>query len=291
VSASERSSAPPVVLVTGGSSGIGRATALRYAERGAHLVLVARGATRLEEAAAACRAAGAASVAIEALDVVDADAVADAVATTVDRLGRIDVVVHAAMVMAYGRIEDLPLEVCTRVLDTGLHGTVHVARAVLPVMREQRRGSFVIVTSLLASVAVPEIGAYVAAKWGQAGLARVLELETVDEPDVHVITVAPGAVDTPIYRSAANITDRAGKPPPPVESADRVARSIVDAVDHGRRRAFANPANQVVVLGSRLVSPVYRRLVGPLYRWLATETSSAAPTSGSVLAPSEPQAR
>ncbi|MCU1371011.1 MAG: short-chain dehydrogenase/reductase, partial [Ilumatobacteraceae bacterium] len=229
--------------------------------------------------------AGAASVAVEAVDVTDAAEVDRVVTETVQRRRRVDVVVHAAMVMAYGRIEDLPVDVCTTVFDTALHGTANVARSVLPVLRAQHEGSLVIVTSLLSSVAVPEIGAYVAGKWGQLGLARVLELETADEPGVHVITTAPGAVDTPIYRQAANVTGRQGVPPPPVEAPDRVARAIVDAVDHGRRRAFANPANQVVVFGSRFVSPLYRRLVGPLYRRLATTGSGLAATAGNVLSP------
>src|SRR3954451_20231094 len=107
-----------VVLVTGASSGIGRAGAVQLAERGATVVLVARGRPSLEQAAAEVRAAGAAEAVVCPADVTDADALRAVVETTVRRFGRLDVVVHAAQVMAYGRVEDVPREVFERVVDT-----------------------------------------------------------------------------------------------------------------------------------------------------------------------------
>src|SRR3954447_19055176 len=96
---------PQTVLVTGASSGIGRASARRFAERGAAVVLLARGRPSLEEAADEVRAAGAADVVVCPADVTDEDAVRSAVEHAVTRFGRLDVVVHAAQVMAYGRVE------------------------------------------------------------------------------------------------------------------------------------------------------------------------------------------
>src|SRR5437763_5067217 len=103
--------APSTVLVTGGSSGIGRASALQFAGRGANLVLVARGRSSLEEAAAEAREAGAAAAVVSPADVIDEDALRRVVDAATERFGRLDVVVHAAQVMAYGRFEDLPREV------------------------------------------------------------------------------------------------------------------------------------------------------------------------------------
>src|SRR3954449_712778 len=97
---------PQIVLITGASSGIGRATAQQLGERGAVVVLVARGRSALEEAAAEVRAAGAAEAVVCPADVTDEDAVRAVVDSTLARFGRLDAVVHSAQVMAYGRIEE-----------------------------------------------------------------------------------------------------------------------------------------------------------------------------------------
>ena len=271
-----------VVVITGASSGIGRATALAYARRGADLVLIARGRELLDLTTQECVDAGAASATASVGDVLDERAMNDAISDTVTRLGRVDVVVHAAMVMAYGSIENLPLAVVDRVIDTATHGTVRVARAALGAFRSQSHGSLVIVTSLLGSVAVPGIGAYVTGKWAQVGLARVLQLETRDAPGVRVHTVSPGAVDTPIYRRAATVVGHRGAPPRPVDSPEKVAATIVSAVGGRRLRRSVGPLNLLVVFGFRCVTPVYSRLVGPLYRRFALTRESVAPTNGNV---------
>ena len=176
---------PEVVLITGASSGIGRATALELAGRGARLVLVARGEESLDDTAGQARAAGAADVLVRPADVTDEDAIRAAVEVAVGRFGRLDAVVHAAQVMAYGTIEEVPREVFETVVETAVHGTAVVARVVLPVFREQGAGHLVIVNSLLGQVAAPLMGSYVAAKWGQLGLIRVLQQETRDVPGRH----------------------------------------------------------------------------------------------------------
>jgi len=274
-----------VVVVLGASSGIGRACARAFAAQGAHIVLAARGQERLARARQECDDDGAADTLALPTDVLDADQVRRLVERTVAAYGRVDVVVHTANVMAYGAIEDVPPAVFERVVDTAVHGTANVARSVLPTFRSQGAGTLVIVTSLLASVPVPSMGAYIAGKWGQHGLARVLQLELRDVPDVHVCTVAPGSVDTPIFRQAANYAGHVGRPPPPVASAEQVARAVLRSADRPVKRRSVGLANGIVLLGYRLLPPLYDRLVGPLVRIGVFTRDTLAPTVGNVFAP------
>jgi NAD(P)-dependent dehydrogenase (short-subunit alcohol dehydrogenase family) len=279
---SNHAGAPETVLVTGASSGIGRATALELAGRGAQLVLVARGRESLEEAAMQARAAGAGAVVVCPADVTDEDAVRAAVEAAVDRFGRLDGVVHAAQVMAYGTIEELPREVFERVVETAVHGTATVARVVLPVFRKQEAGHLVVVNSLLGSVATPLMGSYIAAKWGQLGLVRVLQQEVRGARGVEVSAVQPGGVDTPIYFQAASWTGSTGRPPPPVYSPHRVARTVVRTLDRPRRVVQAGFLNPVITAGFRLFPGVYDFLVGPLLQRIAIANDDVPPTDGNV---------
>jgi len=276
------SAGPTIALVTGASSGIGRATALELAGRGARLVLVARGREPLEDAAREVRQAGAAEVVVHPADVTDADAVADAVSSTVRRFGRLDVVVHAAQTMAYGRIEEVPREVYEAVVDTAVHGTANVARVVLPVFREQGAGHLVVVNSLLGNIAAPLMGSYVAAKWGQLGLVRTLQQEVRDVPGISVSIVQPGGVDTPIYFQAASYTGSTGRPPPPVYSPRRVALRVLMTLDRPRRVIQAGVLNPLITAGFRLLPGVYDALVGPMLQVLGIANDDVPPTSGNV---------
>jgi NAD(P)-dependent dehydrogenase (short-subunit alcohol dehydrogenase family) len=273
---------PQTVLVTGASSGIGRATAVELAGRGAQLVLVARGREALEEAAAEVRAAGAAAVVVCPADVLDEEAVRAAVTAAVDRFGRLDVVVHAAQVMAYGTIEEVPRKVFETVVETAVHGTANVARVVLPVFRQQEAGHLLIVNSLLGQVATPLLGSYIAAKWGQLGLIRVLQQETRDVPGISVSAVQPGGVDTPIYVQAASWTGSTGRPPPPVYSPQRVARVVLSTLDRPRRQVQAGLFNPLITAGFRLFPAVYDYLVGPLLQRMAIADDEQPPTEGNV---------
>jgi NAD(P)-dependent dehydrogenase (short-subunit alcohol dehydrogenase family) len=274
--------APQTVLVTGASSGIGRATARLFGQRGARVVLVARGRSALEDAAREVRAAGAAEARVCPADVTDEDALRGVVDGVTRGGGRLDVVVHAAQVMAYGRIEDVPREVFEAVVDSGVKGTANLARVVLPVFRRQGGGHLVVVSSLLAEVSAPLMGSYVTAKWAQLGLVRTLQQETRDVPGIHVSAVSPGGVTTPIYSQGATYAGRSGRPPFPVYTPERVARKVVGTLDRPRRLVQSGFANPLVIAGFRLLPALYDAWVGPLLRTVALAREEVPPTEGNV---------
>jgi short-subunit dehydrogenase len=273
-----------VVVVTGASSGIGRATALACAAAGAHVVAVARRREPLETLAAECRAAGA-QVRIHIADVSDAEAMERIAAETVGAFGRLDAWVNNAAVNQYGRFEEVPLAEWRRVVEVNLFGTAHGARAALPWMREQGRGVLVNVGSVLSEVPSPFQSAYVASKHAVRGLSDAIRQELEDAPDVAVVTVLPGSIDTPLFQHAANHMGRMAKPPSPTIDAARVASAIVGAI--------AKPEHEVVVGASTRVGLLNRRLAPGLTEKAAATAMAeeqfadepAAPTSGNVFAP------
>jgi NAD(P)-dependent dehydrogenase (short-subunit alcohol dehydrogenase family) len=277
---------PRVLLVTGASSGIGRAVAHAAARAGDHLVLAARDGGALKLTAEECDEAGAASTTVVTGDVGSDEDAARWVSDTLDRHGRLDAVAHCAGVVAYGRAEEVPAEVFDGVLRTNLTGSVNVARHVLPVLRRQERGSLVLVGSVIGHIAAPGMTPYAVSKWGVRSLARQLQIENRDRPAVHVGYVAPGGVLTPIYEQAANYDGWAGRPPPPVDGPEKVARAILDVLDHPRHRTQVGLANGVMRFGFSFLPGLYDALVGPLFTVAATDrTRPEAPNPGNVLEP------
>lgn len=273
------------VVVVGASSGIGRATAHQLASRGDQLVLAARSVDALEETRQECVARGASDVLVVPTDVGDREQVTRLFDESVARFDRVDVVVHAAAVLAYGRFEDVPPDVFDKILQTNLVGTANVARSTLKLFDAQQGGSLVVVGSVLAKMVAPYLSSYSTGKWGVQGLVRTLQIEARVKPGVHVSLVSPGGVDTPIYDQAGSYTGHPGHPPPPVVSPERVARAVVSAVDKPGRDISAGPFNSVMVAGFRLVPGVFDVLVGPMMRVLGQGREDVADNAGNVFEP------
>ncbi len=279
------SAVPRVVLVTGASSGIGEAIARRASGRGDHVVLLPRGREALERVSAECVRLGAASTLDTPADVGDDAEVAAAVSAAVARHGRLDVVVSCAGVVAYGRIPDVPVDVFDRVITTNVLGPVNLARHVLPVLRAQGAGSVVLVGSVIGHVAVPDMAAYVVSKWGVRGLVRQLRVDNRDRPGVRIGYVAPGGVDTPIYRQAATYGDSVGRPPFPVSSPERIAKRVLEVADDTRRGGQVGISNNVIRLGFTTAPWAYDRLVGPMFSVVAQDlVAPVVRGAGNVLA-------
>jgi NAD(P)-dependent dehydrogenase (short-subunit alcohol dehydrogenase family) len=275
---------PRVVLVTGASSGVGRATAVAAAAAHDHVVLVAREESTLVDVEKECLTAGAASTLVVSADVGDDADVARCVREALGVTGSLDVVVNSAGVVAYGRTEEIPPDVFDGVLRTNVTGSVNVARHVVPVLRRQQCGTLVLVGSVIGHIAVPGMSPYVVSKWGVRALARQLQVENRDQDDVHVVYAAPGGVDTPIYAQAGNYSGVVGRPPPPVASPEKLARQILRLVDHPRPRAQLAITNQVMRFGFSALPCLFDLLVGPLFTVAAKDrTTPVAAGPGNVL--------
>jgi NAD(P)-dependent dehydrogenase (short-subunit alcohol dehydrogenase family) len=214
-----------VVVITGASSGIGRATAVKFAEEGAKLVLASRSKSNLKETAEETEEIGAETLVVQC-DVSDEDDVDDLARSAVKRFGRIDVWVNDAGVGAYAPFEEMPSDAFRQVIETNLFGSIYGARAALRAFRKQRHGVLINISSQLAFGGVKYNSAYAISKYGLRALSDVLRQELLDT-DIHVCTVYPASTDTPFFQHAANFTGRKAQPLGSVSKPEEVAEAIV----------------------------------------------------------------
>ncbi|MCO1659781.1 SDR family oxidoreductase [Pseudonocardia humida] len=274
-----------IVVVMGASSGIGRATALRFAEQGAKVVVAARGKPGLASLVAEITGHGGEATAVPA-DVTDPDQVQAVADRAVSTYGRLDTWVHTAGVLLVAGFDDTTAEEFARVVQVNLLGQVHGAKAALPHLR-QRGGAFISMSSMGAKRSIPLQTAYCASKHGIDGFLEALRVELQrDGVPVSITQIMPGTINTPLFDNARTKTGFKPVAPPPAYP----ARVVADAIAH----AATQPVRDVVVGGSAkaiiTTEAVAPRLLDALLRRFGYElhdTGEAKPVdaSGNLVAP------
>ncbi|MDX1757521.1 MAG: SDR family oxidoreductase [Marinobacter sp.] len=191
------------VWITGASSGIGEALALRYAQDGADIVLSARREDELRRVADRCQQAGVAAdqVLVLPLDVTHWEAMPEAVQAVLDRFGHIDLLVNNAGVSQRSTCQDTDMSVYRQLMEVDVMGQIALTKAVLPHMLSRGSGHLAVTASVAGKVGVPQRTGYCAAKHAMMGFFDALRAE-VEDQGIHVSTIVPGFIRTDISRNA-----------------------------------------------------------------------------------------
>lgn len=242
-------------LVTGASSGIGRALALRLASCGARVALVARRREALAEVAADIEEKGGQALVLPC-DVAQPEAVAAAAARATDHFGSVDLLVNNAGYGHHRRFLEWDLADIERMVHVNYLGSVYFTKALLGGMVQRGMGWIVFVASVAGRIAPPEEAAYAASKFALVGFAEALSLE-VEDAGVHILTVCPGVIRTPFFDAEAM-----ARMPPVARRAMAEPEGLVDAIlralERGRRE-ITYPRHMAAAYSFRALAPEFTR--------------------------------
>jgi NAD(P)-dependent dehydrogenase (short-subunit alcohol dehydrogenase family) len=278
-----------VVVITGASSGIGRAAALEFARKGANVVLAARGVPALEEVAALCRQAGSLALVVET-DVTHEAAVQCLAAKALELTGRIDVWINNAGVTVFAPLDDGPFEPHQRVVETNVYGAMFGARAILPIFKRQHAGVLINVSSVLGKVGQPYVPSYVISKFAIQGLAETLRTAVADQPDIHVCTLLPYSIDTPHFEHGANRVGLDARALPPVQAPEEVARAMLSLAEHPRRELYVPRSARLGVALHGMFPTIGDRILLEVTREWHFGYRSQPSTTGNLFSPAEKNA-
>lgn len=243
-----------VVVITGASSGIGRATALEFARKGCAVVLGARRENALHALEQECRRLGGKAIAFP-LDVTYEQDVRRMAERAIQEFGKIDIWINNAGVSGLGRFEDTPIEDIRRIIDINLFGYIHGAKAVIPHFKERKEGILINVSSIVGLTGQPYSAAYTISKFAIRGLSISLQQELSNEKNIHVCTVLPGTIDTPLFQHAANYMGKEIQAPGPAKEAEDVAKAIISLTQNPKREITIGRLSRVPAYLTRAFSP------------------------------------
>ena len=251
-----------VVVITGGSAGVGRATARAFAREGASVALIARGQSGLDSARREIELAGGKALAISA-DVADAQALDEAAERIERELGPIAVWVNNAMVTVFAPVGEIGPEEFKRVTEVTYLGGVYGAMAALKRMRKRDCGTIVQVSSALAQRSIPLQSAYCGAKHALSGFVDALRCELVHEKSgIHVTAVQMPALNTPQFSWARNKLPHRPQPVPPIFQPEVAADAILYAASHRRRNVPVGAPTWMAEWGQRFVPGLLDKYLG-----------------------------
>lgn len=243
-----------VVVLFGASSGIGRETALRFAQRGARVVVAARNEQGLQSLVEEIHQRGGEASAIPA-DTTDFEQVKAVADLAVEQYGHLDTWVHLAGVSLYASFEQTAPEEFRRVIDVTLMGQVYGAMAALPHLRREGRGALIHISSVAAGRALPLQSAYSAAKHGIKGFVEALRTELQhDNVPISVTNIMPASINTPFFNNARTKLGVKPAPLPPVYEPQLVAEAILYAAEHPQRDMVVGGAGKAILL-TEAISP------------------------------------
>jgi NAD(P)-dependent dehydrogenase (short-subunit alcohol dehydrogenase family) len=273
-----------VVVITGGSGGLGRAAAVQFAAAGSTVMVAARREAALLETVRICRAAGGRAF-HQVTDVTNEEQVRSLAEHAAMHTGRIDVWINNAGATLFGAIDDGPFEAHRRVIETNLFGAIFGARAVLPFLRQQKQGVIINVGSVLSKIGQPFVPSYVISKFGLHGLSEALRADLADLPEIHVCTLYPYAVNTQHFESGANYVGWDAHAMPPAQTPEKVAHAMLELAMSPRRERYV-PRSAVFGLALHVLMPrtVERLVHDALSRWHFGTTPQSR-TAGNLFHP------
>jgi NAD(P)-dependent dehydrogenase (short-subunit alcohol dehydrogenase family) len=245
-----------VVVITGASAGVGRATALAWARRGARIGLIARGRAGLEGAQRDVEALGGEALIMQA-DVADAEALERAAQQVEDTFGPIDIWVNNAMASVFSPVREMQPEEYRRVTEVTYLGYVYGTLAALKRMQPRDRGTIVQVGSALAYRGIPLQSAYCGAKHAIQGFTDSLRAELIhDGSNVRVVEVHLPAVNTPQFGWVKSRLPNKGQPVPPIYQPEVIADAIVWAAYSNRREVHVGFPTVQTIWGNKFLPGV-----------------------------------
>jgi short-subunit dehydrogenase len=269
------------IVITGASSGAGRAAALEFAKYRPALILASRNEEFLQQVAAECEELGAA-VKVVVTDVSDPKSMINLANEANTWANRIDVWINNAGVLAAGEFDHTPMEVHAQVIQTNLLGYMNGAHAVMPIFKKQRYGIVINNISIGGFLPVPYGAGYTASKFGLRGFSEALKGELTGWKDIHICDLFPAFLDTPGIQHAGNYTSHSLKPAPPVYDPVRVAQAMVQLAVRPRSTKYVGSASLALKFAHALLPELMTKMTGGVMRGYFKTAKPLPPTSGNL---------